>query len=74
MVDIATKTLVYLEPGKLYSQAVHVVDRPTDTHRKVGLVGSPSHDTHTVASEATLARSKSLHPTPAPKSLHPHLV
>ena len=32
-VDITTETPVYQEMGKLYSQAVYVPDRPTDTHK-----------------------------------------
>ena len=39
------------------SQTVHVPDRPSDSHKKTGLVRSPSHETHTVASEETLAHS-----------------
>ena len=55
MVDITLNTPVCQEPGKLYSQAVHVPDRPTDDLREAGLVGSPSHETLTMASEVKLA-------------------
>ena len=42
----------------MYSEAVHAPDRPTDNHREAGLVRSPSHETHTVVSEATLAHAR----------------
>ena len=57
MVGITAEAPVYKEPGKLYSHAIHVLDRTTDSHREAGLVRVPPHKTHTVASEATLACS-----------------
>ena len=55
MVGTTTESPDYQEPGKLYSQTVHVPNGPVDSHRKTGLVRLPSYETHTVASEVSLA-------------------
>ena len=56
MGEFPTKVPVSQESGQLLSPAVHALDRATDSHRKASLVRSPPHETHTVASEMTLAR------------------
>ena len=38
----------------LSGPAVHVLDRPTDSHRKTGSLRPPTHETHTVASQEQL--------------------
>ena len=38
----------------LSGPAVHVPDRPTDSHRKTGSLRPPTHETHTVASQEQL--------------------
>ena len=40
------------------SQTIHVSDRASDSNRETGVVRSPSHATHSVASEASLACSR----------------
>ena len=51
----STETKVHQRPERLHSQTVHVPDRSAYNNRETGVVRSPSHKTHTVASEATLA-------------------
>ena len=41
----------------LYSQTVHVSDRPSNCYGEASVVRSPSYEAHSVASEETLARS-----------------
>ena len=55
MASSPAKAAVCQEQGKLHRLVIHVPDRITYSHRKTGLVRSPSHETHTVAPEATLA-------------------
>ena len=55
-----TKVTFCQEQGHLHSQTIHVPDRSSHSHRKTGLVRSPSHETHIVASETTLACSRDL--------------
>ena len=53
--SIADKTPFYQGQRNLYSQTVHVPNRLTDSYGETGMVGSPSYEAHSVASEATLA-------------------
>ena len=74
-VDIpATKAKFHQGPKLLHSQTIHVSDRACDSNRETGVVRSPSHVTHSVASEASLACSReSGKGHSLPPSLHPHL-
>ena len=42
----------------LSGPAVHVLDRPTDSHRKTSSLRPPTHETHTVASQKQLERAR----------------
>ena len=55
--SIAEKTSFYQGQRNVHSRTVHVPDRSTDSYGKTGVVGSPSYEAHSVASEATLACS-----------------
>ena len=58
MVDPISRYSSLLRTGKLYSQAVHAPDRPTDNYRGAACISSPSYETHRVASEVTLAHAQ----------------
>ena len=49
---------VHQGPEQLRSQTVHVFNRTTYSNRETGMVRSPSYETHSVASEVTLARTR----------------
>ena len=72
--DIKGETSLCKEQGLLHGQAVYVPHRPLDSHREASLVGSPPHETNSVASQAALActggpgKSDSGSPVPAPPS------
>ena len=51
----STETKVHQESERLHSQTVHVSDRPAYSNRETGVVRLPSHESHTMASEARLA-------------------
>ena len=51
------ETKVYKGTSQLYSQAIHVPDRPFNCHREASVFRSPSYEAHSMASEETLARS-----------------
>ena len=54
-VDIsAAKANFYQGPESLHSQTIHVSDRASNSNRETGVVRSPSHATHSVASETSL--------------------
>ena len=57
MVDPPAEVTIAQDQGQLHSQTVHVFDRSTHSHRKAGLVRSPSYEAHSMAPEVTLARS-----------------
>ena len=54
----AEKTILYQRQKCLHSQTIHVSDRTAHSNREAGMVRSPSHKAHTVASETTLARTR----------------
>ena len=56
VVHPSAKTHFYQGQGILYSLEIHVSDR-AHSNREAGIVRSPSYETHTVASEVTLART-----------------
>ena len=58
MGKFVSEVVVLKNSGELYSQAVHVFDRTLDSHRETSVVRSSSHETHSVASQETLARSR----------------
>ena len=72
--DIKGETSLCKEQGLLQGQAVYVPHRPLDSHREASLVGSPPHETNSVASQAKLActggpgKSDFGSPVPAPPS------
>ena len=51
----STETKVHQGLKPLHSQVIHVLDRTSYSNRETGMVRSSSHETHSVASEATLA-------------------
>ena len=74
-VDIsAAKANFHQGPESLHSQTIHVSDRASNSNRETGVVRSPSHATHSVASETSLVVPESLDKVISlPPSLHPHL-
>ena len=53
--DIKGKASLCKEPGLLHSQTVYVPHRPLDSHREASMVGSPPHETNSMASQEALA-------------------
>ena len=53
-----TKATFNHGPKLLHSQTIHVSDWASDSNRETGMVRSPSHAAHSVASEASLACSR----------------
>ena len=51
------ETKVHKGTSQMYSQAIHVPDRPFNSHREASVCRSPSYEAHLMASEDTLARS-----------------
>ena len=69
MGKFASEAFVLKDSGELYGQVVHVLDRTLDSHRETSVVRSSSHETHSLASEETLARSRSFREGHSPTSL-----
>ena len=69
-----TKTRLHQGPELLHSQTIRVFDRTPYNNRETGMVRSPSHETHTVAPETTLAYAQELGKdhTVVPLSLSTH--
>ena len=55
---LAGEATFHQEQELLHSETVHVSDRPSLGDRETGMVWSPSHEAHTVASEASLAHTR----------------
>ena len=71
VVGATTKVTFCQDQGQLHRQTILVPDRSSHSHRKTGLVRSSSHETHTVASEATLACSEDLGKSHSHSSISP---
>ena len=77
MGKLASKIPLSQDSEDLHSQAVHVLDRTVDSHRKASVARSSSHEAHTVAPETTLASSRNFgkgHSPPNISSPAPRLV
>ena len=52
----STETKVHESSSPVYGSSIHVLNRPSDGHRKASLCGSSPHEAHSVAPEKALAR------------------
>ena len=70
MGDSETETSLPQGEDHLLCQAIHAPNRLTNSHIKTDMVRSSSYETHSVASEMTLARSRDIGEDNVPSQVH----